>query len=224
MSVKPLKEKKPRTTVYPTSTAPAVETPGTPSSSTETRQSGRDVERSRVRTAPGQIPAGRQSGTTDAPPYDRSQTTESQGIRVAPQPAAPQPIAPTPVWKPLKPQKPQIPASTVQPAARTPLPQVQSPAAVFPMGQQQPSQPLKIQRSPSPPPQSSNQGQQMNRNQSSGQQPKIRQPSGQKPAERQESESKEKTKSKATGTQQQTGTVETPPLYPSQGQGRTGPR
>jgi len=194
--VKPLKEKKPRTTVYPTTTAPT-----------------------------GKIPTGRQpeaaTGTTTS---DRSRTTGSQVIRVAPQPAAPQPVTPTPVWRPQKPQKPLVPASTVQPAARTPLPQVQSPATVSPMGQQQPVQTLKMQRPLTPIPQVSNQGEQMNRKQPAGQQPNVRQHSDQKPTEKQESEIKEKTRSKTTGVQQQTGTVEIPPLYPSQGQGRTGPR
>lgn len=223
--VKPLKEKKPRTTVYPTSTAPTVGTPGTPSSVTGTRPSGQTLERTRIRTAPGEIPAGPQPGTaTGAPSSDRSRTMGSQGIRVAPQPVAPQPVAPTPVWRPQKPQKPQVPAPTGQPAARTPLPQVQGPASVSPMGQQPPTQPVKIQRSRTPLPQSSNQGEQMIRNQPAGQQPNVRQPSGQKPTEKKESETKEKTRSKATGAQQQTGTIEIPPLYPSQGQGRTGPR
>jgi hypothetical protein len=55
-------------------------------------------------------------------------------------------------------------------------------------------------------------------------QPNVRQPSGQKQPEKQESETKEKTKPKTTGAERQTGTIEIPPMYPSQGQGRTGPR
>jgi hypothetical protein len=214
--VKPLKEKTPRTTGYPAPPAPMIVSPGTPPSATEKQPTGQTLERSRFRTTPGEIPTGRQPGAATGTTSDRSGATSPQGIRLAPQP-----VAPTPAWRP---QKPQLPASTVQPAARTPLPQVQSPVPVSPPGQQHPAQPLKIQRQPSPSPQGSSQGQQMNRHQPSGQQPKVLEPSGQKPPEKQESETKGKTRSKNTGAQQQTGTIEIPPLYPSQGQGRTGPR
>jgi hypothetical protein len=217
--VKPPTEKKPRTTVSPTSTAPTVVPPGTPSSTTGTRPSGQTVERSRIRTVPGEISTGRQKGpVTGAPTRDRSRTMGSQGVRVAPQPVAPQPVAPTQVWRP---QQPPVPASTRQPAVRTTPTQIQRPTAVSPHMQQQPAQPVQTQRFQSPHPQIPAQRRQMKPNQPSEQQPNVQQRSGQKPSSRKESGSKKKTSPKTTETQQQTGTTATPPSYAPHGQGRT---
>jgi hypothetical protein len=223
--VKPPKERKPRTTVSPTSTTPAAVPPATPSSTTGTRPSGQSVERTRIRTAPSGISSGRQQGAvTGTPTQDRSRTTGSQGIRVAPQQVAPQPVAPTPVWRPQKIQKQQVPASTGQPLVKTPPPRVQRPATVSPTGPQQPAQPVKIQRYQTPAPPTYHQGQPPNQMQRPGQQPTVKQHTEQKPPARQESGTKEKTSSKPGATQQQTGTGVTPPSYPYHGQGGTGVR
>ena len=226
-TVKPPKERKTRTTVPPTSTAPAIApsaTP-TPSSTTGTRPSGQSVERTRIRTAPSGISTGRQQGViTGTPSQDRSRTIDSQGTRVAPQPVAPQPVTPAPVRRPQQIRKPQAPSPAAQPVVRTPPPQVQRPAATYPTGSQQPAQPVKIERRQTPAPPTYHQGQPPNQIRQSGQQPTVRQHSGQKPPAQQESGTKEKTSSKPGVTQQQTGTGVTPPSYPSQGQGRTGAR
>jgi len=226
-TVKPPKERKPRTTVSPTSTAPAIApsaTP-TPSSTTGTRPSGQSVERTRIRTAPSGISTGRQQGAvTGTPSQDRSRTIDSQGTRVAPQPVAPQPVTPAPVRRPQQIRKPQAPSPAAQPVVRTPPPQVQRPAATYPTGSQQPAQPVKIERRQTPAPPTYHQGQPPNQVRQSGQQPKVQHQTGQKPSTQQESGAKEKTSSKHGATQQQTGTAATPPSYPSQGQGRTGAR
>lgn len=225
--VKPPKERKPRTTVTPTSPAPAIAPPATttPSSTTGTRPSRQSLERTRIRTAPGGISTDRRQGAaTGTPTQDRSRTIDSQGTRVAPQPVAPQPVAPAPVRKPQQIRKPQAPSPAAQPVVRTPPPQVQRPAVTYPTGSQQPAQPVKIERRQTPAPATYHQGQPQKQVQQSGQQPTVRQHSGQKPPARQESGTKEKTSSKPGASQQQTGTGVTTPSYPYHGQGGTGVR
>lgn len=225
VTVKPPMESTPRAPLSPTTAAPPVATPGTPPSVTGTRPPGQPMERTRVRTAPGETLTGRQpTAVTGTPTQGRSRTSVPQGIRVAPRPAAQQPVVPKPILTPQQPTKPETPASAVQQPARIPLPQVQRPATVPRQGQQRPTQPGTIQRTPTPQTQGSPRAQQVKPSLPPVQQPTVQQQPEKPAPARQESGTREKTSSKPTSLQPNTGTVQNPPSYPPHGQGIRGAR